>query len=191
MKRSLLNIVAALLVIVVVTACVRWSFLYFYRAAYPVRYSSEVLENSAANGIEPALVFAVIRTESGFRPEVQSSVQATGLMQITPGTFLWAQMWEGEELEFEQLYDAAVNIRYGTVILRLLFEEFGTEELALCAYHAGWGSVKRWLDDPELSADGEILERIPFPDTAYYVDRVLKTRDTYKRLYGDFQTDSI
>jgi len=149
-----------------------------------------VLKNSAENNLPPALVYAVIRTESGFDSDARSHVEARGLMQITKDTYEWAQFRVKEEnaLGFDALFDSEINIRYGTIILRLLLEEFDTVENALCAYHTGWGNMKKWLADPELSGDGVHLDRIPSKVTAYYVARVLETQEMYERLY---QFDSI
>ena len=69
-------------------------------------------------------------------------------------------------------------------MLSLLLEEFGTVDNALCAYHAGWGSVKNWLSDPEYSSDGVHVENIPFADTRTYVERVNETLEIYRRLYS-------
>jgi len=173
-----------LLVIVVVTIGARWAFLRFYRAAYPIRYSELVVEESKRNALPPSLVYAVIRTESGFNPDAVSSVEARGLMQITGETLAWALYRENDPpLEEEALHDTAVNIRYGAVILRLHLGEFGSVENALCAYHAGRSNLLKWLNSSESSLDGSTLYRIPFADTAYYVNRVLDTQRIYQRLY--------
>ena len=180
------NIVLALVVIVIGYFALRQAFLCFYRAAYPAGYRAVVLEQSAAHKLEPELVFAVIYSESGFRPEAVSSVEARGLMQITKDTFEWAQyrIKETRQLHFDDLFETELNIRYGTAILSLLLEEFGTESNALCAYHAGWGNAKKWLADPACSTDGKNIENIPFGDTGRYVDKVLKTKEIYQRLYS-------
>lgn len=159
----------------------------FYRAAYPVNYQQIVLAESNRRDLPPSLVFAVIRTESGFRPNAQSSVRARGLMQITEETFQWAQMRTNEQqsLYFDDLFNSELNIRYGAAILRLLLDEFGTYENALCAYHAGWGKAKEWLADAEISPDGENIEHIPYGDTARYVHKVMETQKTYEVLYGN------
>ena len=60
---------------------------YFYQKAYPLGYEQLVLSACEENELEPSFVFAVIRTESSFRPDAQSSVGARGLMQITEETF--------------------------------------------------------------------------------------------------------
>lgn len=159
----------------------------FYRAAYPTGYRDLVAAESARNNLPPSLVFAVIRTESGFDPSAQSSVQARGLMQITKDTFEWAQYRVGEDriLHFDDLFESDLNVRYGAAILRLLLDEFGTEANALCAYHAGWGKAKEWLSDPACAPDGENITNIPYGDTRRYVAKVLQTKQVYETLYRD------
>lgn len=184
-RRLLLELSSLLLVIVVACVLVRTAALRFYRAAYPVQYREIVVVESARNGLPEALVFAVIRTESGFNPAAQSSVEARGLMQITKDTFEWAQFRVREEelLNVHDLFDSELNIRYGAAILRLLLEEFGSERNALCAYHAGWGNAKAWLADPACSPDGKTIVNIPFGDTGRYVEKVMETKKTYETLY--------
>lgn len=179
------KILFALLVMLLLTACVRLAFLRFYRSAYPTHYREFVSGYSEKNNLPPSLVYAVIRTESGFDPSARSHVDAYGLMQITEDTFHWAQFRENEQerLSVDLLYDSDVNIRYGTAILRIYMEEFGSAENALCAYHAGRGKLQEWLRNPDLSEDGVNISRIPSRVTAYYVERVLETKDIYDRLY--------
>ena len=114
---------------------------YFYQKAYPLGYEQLVLSACEEQELEPSFVFAVIRTESSFRPQAQSSVGARGLMQITEETFQWIQFRMEDEsgVDYDDLFDEKTNIQYGTFLLRTLLDEFGSETNALCAYHAGWG----------------------------------------------------
>ena len=149
----------------------------YYRMAYPLRYQELVERCCREFSVEPALCYAVIRTESSFDPAATSSVGAT---------FDWVKSRLEPEADtgYDAMYDPAVNIRYGTCLLAALEEQFGGERNALCAYHAGWGNATAWLADPAYSAGGEI-RTIPFADTAAYVEKVLATRDVYRELYGD------
>lgn len=178
---------AALLILLKAAWAVRYAWISYYRAAYPQGYGDMVISQSKESGVSPALVFAVIRTESGFNPDAQSSVSARGLMQITPDTFEWAKyrINDEESISFNDLYDAGTNIRYGSEILRLLLLEFGSEENALCAYHAGWGNAKKWLQNPEYTPDGEQIANIPFGDTRRYVKKVIETKAIYEKLYEE------
>lgn len=176
-----------LAVLLLALACLALSTAYntFYKRAYPTEYADIVRQQADSNGLPYDLVFAIIRTESGFRPEVQSSVGARGLMQLTEETFDWtkSKMEDAGSETYADLFDPAVNIRYGTKLLRLLYDEFGTWDTVLCAYHAGWGSAKKWLADDEYSADGVNIHSIPFGDTNRYVEKVNSTREIYRNLY--------
>lgn len=157
----------------------------YYRAAYPLGYREVVEPVAAEKELDPALVYAVIRTESGFSATAQSPVDARGLMQLTPDTFQWVRYRLGEEgaAASDLLYDPWENVRYGCTNLSLLLREFDREDTALAAYHAGRGSVNRWLGDSRYSDDGDCLTTIPYRDTDTYVKKVLTTRDLYHRLY--------
>ena len=174
----------------VLLGCLALCFLglrQYYRAAYPRGYQPIVEQEAAASGLDPALVYAVIRSESGFAPAAQSPVDARGLMQLTPDTFQWVRYRLGEEggVPSEVLYQPEENVRYGCANLGLLLREFGGEAEALAAYHAGRGSVSRWLEDSRYSRDGESLDVIPYGDTNRYVKKVLETREVYHRLYPE------
>ena len=70
--------------------------------AYPRTYAALVQQYAAEYGVDENKVYAIIRTESGFKPEAESKVGARGLMQITDETFLWikSKIAPGEEITF-------------------------------------------------------------------------------------------
>lgn len=158
-----------------------------YSAFYPQKYSEQVQKYSKEFGVEEALVYAVIRTESGFRSDAESSAGAVGLMQLMPSTFDWLQ----ENLYGEVVYtadalrDPDVNIRFGTYLLSILLKEYNENmKTAVAAYNAGNSTVNGWLEDPQYSPDGSSLTNIPYEETANYVKRVSNAYDMYKELYG-------
>lgn len=185
-KRKGIGLIAALSVAAL--SIVLWSMgtRTFNSQAYPRKYSDFIERYSAENDIPTSLTYAVVRTESSFRPDVTSSIGAKGLMQITDETLDWIRFRMGEtgEVPYDILYDAEENIRYGTFLLKTLIDEFETVETALCAYHAGWGNVKEWLQNGEYSSDGVNIENIPFADTRHYVKKVIHTMNIYKKLYS-------
>ena len=184
--RTALRAILSLAILALCIGAMRLAYLAFYREAYPTGYRDIVQREADKNGLPYDLVFSVIRTESGFRPGVESSVGARGLMQLTEETFDWtkSKMEDAGDETYADLFQPEINIRYGCKLLRLLLDEFENEDTAMCAYHAGWGSAKRWLADEEHSADGVSIHSIPFGDTEKYVVKIAHTRGIYRNLYG-------
>ncbi len=143
-------------------------------AQYPLSYSEYVEKYAKEFDLDPALVYAVMRTESSFNPEAESPAGAYGLMQITADTLDLYMSMRGEEGKYtvEDLFEPSVNI-------------FGDEKCAVAAYNAGPGNVYAWLADPAISPDGKtlIVENIPFEETRSYVERVESTKEKYHELY--------
>ena len=128
------------------------------KSLYPLQYEKEVEIGCQTQGLEKSFVFAVIKCESGFDREAVSSVGARGLMQLMPETFRWLQSKTGDELDDDDLFDPAVNVRYGCYLLHILLSEFsGEQDVAVAAYHAGIGNVSSWLKDERYSANGSTL----------------------------------
>lgn len=157
-----------------------------YLVEYPKKYQEYVEKYSAQYQVEDMLVYSVIRSESRFNPNAVSEIGACGLMQITEETFNWAKLKipDKDDATYDDIFDPEINIKYGVYILHLLLDEFSDERTAIAAYHAGWGSVKRWLADPEHSQNGQEIDTIPFVDTNAYVNQVLKTKEVYIELYS-------
>ncbi len=185
-KRRGGGLLLALLAVAAGAAALWFSKESYESARYPREYASLVERYAGENGLPESLVYAVIHTESVFDAQAVSDVDARGLMQIRRDTFEWIsqRMRLRAPPDYDSsCFDPEINIRYGTYLLHILYEEFGSYDLALCAYHAGRGNVNRWLQDPDLSPDGKTVPEIPFSDTAWYVRRVGETREVYQRLY--------
>lgn len=158
----------------------------FNRRSYPKEYEACVREYAQAYGLDENFVFAVIRTESGFRPDAISNVGARGLMQLMEDTFQWVDTKlppEDAGSAFADAYDPEVNVRYGTFLLSYLYREFGSYETAAAAYHAGRTAVRDWLGDSSCSRDGRSLDVIPSGDTRHYVGKVMDAYAVYNKLY--------
>ena len=145
---------------------------------------STVLTAAAAFDVSPAMVLAVIRTESDFKPEARSGAGAIGLMQLMPETFAFLRDERlREDIPDDAIWDVEVNIRYGTYYLSYLFDKFVDRRTALAAYNAGEGRVINWLSDTALS-DGSTLLHIPFKETENYVTATLEAYRYYLEKYN-------
>lgn len=184
---TLVLCVAAILVVLFFTTDVFSGLKYkIYGMFYPQSYSEQVERYSEEFGVDKDLVYAVIKTESGFREDVESYAGAIGLMQLMPETFEWLQ----DKLDGEVIYNADslrtadVNIRYGTYFLSYLIDLYGDEDTACAAYNAGMSNVEEWLDDSRYTKDGRTLSVIPYNETADYVRKVREAKEMYRKIYG-------
>jgi soluble lytic murein transglycosylase len=158
-------------------------YLRYRMEQYPLKYTDLVEQNATEFGIDKYLLYAIIKTESGFKPNAESNVGARGLMQLMEETCDWIAWRTGEELTFDDMFNPADNIRCGAYLMDYLLTEFGNVKAAVAAYHAGSGNVGKWLADPEYSSDGSTLQDIPISDTAHYVNKINKAYSEYINLY--------
>ncbi|MCP5180241.1 MAG: lytic transglycosylase domain-containing protein [Pseudomonadales bacterium] len=127
------------------------------------RYRDAIDAAAERNGVDAALVRAVIHAESGFNPMARSRKGATGLMQLMPDT---ARM-----LGVANATDAQQNIDGGVKYLADLLRQYnGDITLATAAYNAGPSSVDRYGGVP------------PFDETRTYIRRVKILMERYKAL---------
>lgn len=159
---------------------------YFLKAFYPVKYSNYVKKASETYDLDQALIYAVIKTESGFDSNAESKAGALGLMQMMPQSFEWVQDLRGESHKTSQLYNPEINIDYGCYLLKYFLDTYENEECAIAAYNAGF-VVSDWLKDEKYSNDGKTLESIPYNETSHYVEKVEKAKEMYNKLYFDQQ----
>ena len=98
------------------------------------KYDELVKQSAARNGIDPNLIIAVMRQESGFNPRARSYKGASGLMQLMPAT--------ARRFGVNNIYDPVENIEGGAKYLRFLLDTFnGDINLVLAGYNAGEGAV--------------------------------------------------
>ena len=154
----------------------------FHRKTHPQKYAESVEKYAAEYDVPESVVYAVIKTESGFTPDAVSLKGAIGLMQITPDTFDWLCSKTGGEANALLLYEPDTNIRYGTYFLSLLHNEYKAWDTVYAAYNAGRGRVNSWLASEEYNNNGR-LKNIPYEETASYVKKVEKAQSVYARLY--------
>jgi transglycosylase-like protein with SLT domain len=115
-------------------------------------YGEIIAAVSQTHGVDPMLVRALIQVESNYEPKAKSPKGAMGLMQLMPST--------AREYKVRNPFDPKANIEAGIKHLKGLIDRFGVE-MALAAYNAGEGAVKRFNGIP------------PYRETRNYVSRIL------------------
>lgn len=164
---------------------------------YPKEYVSIVERESKRSGFDEDWLRSVIRQESSFRPEAKSPSNAYGVMQLLIPTA--AEVASDLRMRSfkapDSLLDPAVNIRLGSVYLSRLYRSFkGHLPLALAAYNAGPGRMRRWLearsdlgniqDQRSSSPDVEVwIDELPWEETSLYIKAILRNWMIYRWLY--------
>jgi soluble lytic murein transglycosylase len=171
------------LFVILITCVIALGYRSVLKYLYPLKETEIISHYSAEYGLEPSLLYAIVKTESGFDDNAKANANALGLTQITPQTSKWLQTKTGEDLPDLALLNADTSVKYGALFLRMLIDEFGNTNTAIAAYHAGRGRVNSWLNDPKYSKDGKTLEKIPSQDTSHYVKKVIKAINIYENLY--------
>ena len=187
-RPGLLRTLLAVLVVLALAATLL--FTVFRRQVdtmeYPCRYNEYVEYYAGKYNIDPLILYSFIRTARNFKPNAQSNVGARGLMQMTEETFLWlrSKIAPDEGLLFANLYDPETSIRFGCYYLHLCMERYnGDVATAAAAYHSGWGTVDRLLEDPAYAATEKTLAEFPYPQMARYVQKVSDAYQEYVQLY--------
>jgi len=156
------------------------------RFRYPLGYWELVQEYAAAYGLDPYLVMAVIRQESGFDPSAVSPKGARGLMQLMPKTAVDIAVNIGLPPPGESDLDRPdVNIQLGAAYLGQLLGVYGgAVHRALAAYNAGEDAVAKWDRRFPGAVPDEFIEQITYRETQGYVKVVMRNYRVYRSLCG-------
>jgi soluble lytic murein transglycosylase len=162
----------------------------FWEILFPINYWSEIEPAARQRSVDPYLVAAIIRQESGFEPTDVSNAGAVGLMQIMPEEAARIAAGGGlPEPTRQMLFDPKTNVEVGALeYTQKLARVGGNQILAIAAYNAGEEAVGRWLaktpaDDVDLFVDS-----IPYNETRLYVKNVTRNQYEYRRIYEDRTT---
>ncbi len=123
-----------------------------YRGSYKGEYLEVAKAAARKHGVPEDLYLRLVQQESGWNPVAVSVKGATGLAQLMPET--------AEHLGVD-INDAEDNLDGGARYLRMMYDKFGTWELALAAYNAGPAAVEKHDGIP------------PFAETESYVKAIL------------------
>jgi soluble lytic murein transglycosylase len=159
---------------------------------YPRPFKEPVERYAGETGIEPALLYALIRTESAFDHTVVSRAGAVGLTQLMPATAreMAARIRRGGGPDYIpdsedaaiDLRDPAINLHIGAVYLAYLNERMEDPLLALLAYNGGMNRVRRWHRASNIPPD-IFLETIEYAETRNYGRSVMGAAAMYTELY--------
>ena len=137
------------------------------KVLFPVDYWPLIKRHSAARGLDPYLIAALVAQESTFDAGVRSSANAWGLMQVLPSTGRQlARSLKIRRFTTASLTNPEINVRLGTLYFQRLVKQFGGAHYALASYNAGENRVERWINErPPLPQD-EFIDDIPYPRDA-------------------------
>ena len=111
-----------------------------------------IVKHSIEMGVDPAIALGIARAESGFRHEARSPYGAVGVFQLMPST--------AKRMGYNP-YLLNENIKAGITYYKKMYNMFGSVELALAAYNAGPGNVKKYNAVP------------PFAETRRFVSKIM------------------
>lgn len=171
------------------------------------RYKDEILKQSKRFKLDPALVCAIIHTESCFNPKAKSHVPAYGLMQLVPRSGArdaYYHVYKKDKLlRSRYLYNPNNNIELGCGYIALLkfsyLKKISDEEkndmCAICAYNTGAGNVARAINGTtninkaskvintksNRWLKNKLLHDLPYAETKNYLRKVTERREMYKK----------
>ena len=119
-----------------------------------------IIKHSVELGVDPALALSIAKKESGFKHELKSPHGAVGVFQILPST--------ANRMGYNP-YCLSENIKAGLTYYKMMYKMFGSTELALAAYNAGPGNVKKYGAVP------------PYSETRRFVNVIMQDYKELKR----------
>lgn len=166
---------------------------------FPKKYTNTIESYSKKIGLDPDLVYSIIRQESVFNPRAYSGAGAKGLMQLMNLTAKkeakrlrrsYVSYREKKKIikkvhKSKNLYDSKTNIILGIHYLNNLLKRYELAPVSLAAYNAGPSAVSRWLKKFPVSDPLYFIERIPYKETRDYVRLILRNYFYYKKWYGN------
>lgn len=153
---------------------------------FPLAYDLAYREAGSRTGVDPAILQAISRQESGFNATLKSSANAIGLMQVLPST---AKKWmpeasnSSESAIAERLKEPLVNISAGAHHYRSLMGKYQDYYPATFgAYNAGDSIMDGWIAHRQNTDPMVFVELIPYNETRSYVKNVWRNLAVYRTL---------
>jgi soluble lytic murein transglycosylase len=157
-----------------------------YTHRYPAPHDDIMRPTTNTLGLDRAWVYGLIRQESRFVMNAQSSAGASGLMQVMPSTGRWVANKIGlTNFVQEMLSDVRTNILLGANYMNMVLGSMdGSQVLATAAYNAGPGRLRSWRSALSKPMDATVfIESIPYAETRTYVKNVMTNATYYAALF--------
>lgn len=161
------------------------------KLVYPQNFSNFIDTYAKKYDIKTSVIYALIRSESFFDQDIQSSAGAVGLTQLMSTTA--ADVAQRLKVKEYSLTDPETNINFGTYYLsNLLIRREGSLLKAFLSYNAGYKRVSDWLNSSLMKTNNGgtlpldlFLEAIPYAETRGYGRKLISATVMYEYLYGD------
>lgn len=158
---------------------------------YPRPFNDLIEKYADLAGINPAMLFALVRTESFFMPGAVSRSGAVGLTQLMPDTAAdmaarIARRPGQQDYRTENgidLKNPETNIHIGSFYLNYLIETMGSPVSAIIAYNGGMGRARRWQAAGKELPEDLLLETVDIQETREFGRRVTAAAAVYGYLY--------
>ncbi len=151
---------------------------------FPQPYKEEVFESSKLSKVSPALIYSIMKQESGFDVKARSHADAFGLLQLIPQVAKKAAQ-RMPSVDYQSPYDLYrpdVIIPLGADSLNHLFKKFDSNFiLSVASYNASEQAVRSWITSRFQGDPVTFIEDIPYEETKGYVKLVMRNYITYNR----------
>ena len=154
-----------------------------WKLRYPRGYQALIEEIAEENALSVPLLFALVRSESGFSANIKSWAGAVGLAQLMPATAQDVAAQLGRPLG--ELTNPRENLTLGGRYLRWLIDYVGAPWSAVLAYNGGPGRVRKWLKEGDFLPPDLAIEAVPLRETRNYGRNLLVAALYYGYLYYD------
>ncbi len=158
-----------------------------WRLRYPAAWAEDVVRETGRYGMDPLLLWSIMKQESAFQPTCFSTAGARGLIQMIPSTSEYVAGDNGwsDSYSPDILYEPAVSIMYGTACISQYGRDFQWDVPGtLAGYNGGPHNALRW--GWENSPTEEFFSRITFNETKKYVEIVSHNYLIYKNIWPEY-----
>ncbi|NIZ40853.1 lytic transglycosylase domain-containing protein [Entomospira entomophila] len=150
---------------------------------YPLAFYEEIQKAAQSIELKPSIYLGLIRTESGFSPDITSRASAVGLAQIMPATASDMAKKLSIPMEDLDLTDVEQNLLISSQYIYWMQGRLDGLYALLAGYNGGPNRVRRWRQEWNFLPDELFIEAIPYNETRNYVKSIVVASAAYEYLY--------